>query len=121
LVVEDEPDVSDTLCELLQREGYAVTTAPDGAAALTAIDQADFDLIISDLRMPNISGPELYARLSEAKPHLLPRIGFVTGDTLGSSMTDFLRVCARPVLEKPFSKMGVHCLVTELTRWQRTQ
>ena len=118
LVVEDEPDVSDTLRELLEREGYLVTTAQDGAAALMAIDQDDFDLILSDLRMPGISGPEFYARLQETKPTLLSRIGFVTGDTLGSSMADFLRASARPVLEKPFTKMGVHCLVAELTRWK---
>jgi PAS domain S-box-containing protein len=114
LVVEDEADVADTLRELLEREGYSVTVAGDGAAALMAIDRGEYDLILSDLRMPGVSGPDLHARLAETKPHLLERMGFVTGDTLGSSMDDFLRGCGRPVLEKPFTKIGVRCLIASI-------
>ena len=111
LVVDDEPDVAETLRELLEREGYQVRVAGDGAAALTALEREDYDLIISDLRMPGISGPELHARLAEKRPELLARMGFVTGDTLGSNMDEFLRRCGRPVLEKPFTKTGVRCLI----------
>jgi CheY-like chemotaxis protein len=114
LVVEDEADVAETLRELLEREGYDVTVAGDGGAALMAIDRGDFDLILSDLRMPGVSGPDLHARLSEIRPHLVGRMGFVTGDTLGSSMDDFLRNCGRPVLEKPFTKVGVRCLIASI-------
>jgi CheY-like chemotaxis protein len=118
LVVEDETDVADTLCELLEREGYKVTVAGDGAAALMAIDRGEYDLILSDLRMPGVSGPDLHARLAETKPHLIERMGFVTGDTLGSSMDDFLRGCGRPVLEKPFTKVGVRCLIASILQPQ---
>jgi PAS domain S-box-containing protein len=114
LVVEDEADVADTLRELLEREGYRVTVAGDGSAALMTLDRGEFDLIISDLRMPGVSGPDLHARLAETKPHLIERMGFVTGDTLGSSMDDFLRGCGRPVLEKPFTKVGVRCLIASI-------
>jgi PAS domain S-box-containing protein len=116
LVVEDEADVADTLRELLEREGYSVTLARDGAAALMALDGDAFDLVLSDLRMPGIGGPELYARLSETRPEILPRMAFVTGDTLGSSMADFLRSSGRPVLEKPFTRTGIHCLIAALAR-----
>ncbi|HEX8641093.1 MAG TPA: PAS domain-containing protein [Allosphingosinicella sp.] len=114
LIVEDEADVAETLCELLEREGYQVTYASDGAAALMALDREDFDLIVSDLRMPGVSGPDLHARLSETRPHLVAKMGFVTGDTLGTSMNDFLRSCGRPVLEKPFTKVGVRCLIAAI-------
>jgi len=114
LVVEDERDVAETLRELLEREGYRVTVVNDGGAALMALDRDEFDLILSDLRMPGVSGPDLHARISETKPHLLERMGFVTGDTLGSSMDDFLRNCGRPVLEKPFTKTGVRCLIASV-------
>ena len=92
---------------------------PDRAHFLTnpnemAIDRGEYDLIISDLRMPGVSGHDLHARLAETKPHLLERMGFVTGDTLGSSMDDFLRGCGRPVLEKPFTKIGVRCLIASI-------
>jgi PAS domain S-box-containing protein len=114
LVVDDEADVAETLGELLEREGYEVDIVSDGAAALMALDRGEYDLILSDLRMPGISGPELYGRLSEVRPQLLPKIAFVTGDTLGASMADFLRDSGRPVLEKPFTKVGVRCLVAAL-------
>ena len=114
LIVEDEADVAETLCELLEREGYEVTYASDGAAALMALDREEFDLIVSDLRMPGVSGPDLHARLAETRPHLVAKMGFVTGDTLGSSMSDFLRSCGRPVLEKPFTKVGVRCLIAAI-------
>ncbi|MGX7953337.1 hybrid sensor histidine kinase/response regulator [Tsuneonella sp. HG249] len=114
LVVDDEADVSETLAELLEREGFEVTTVCDGAAALTKIDTTDFDMIVSDLRMPGMSGPEMYTRLRERRPQLLKRLGFVTGDTLGSDMADFLRTSERPVLEKPFTRTGIHYLIAAL-------
>ena len=114
LVVDDEPDIAETISELLEREGFEVTVASDGAAALMALDRGEYDIVLSDLRMPGVSGPEMYQRLAEVRPHLLPRIGFVTGDTLGSSMDAFLRESGRPVLEKPFTRAGVRCLVQAL-------
>ena len=114
LVVDDEPDIAATIRELLEREGFDVTVASDGAAALMALDRDDFDVVLSDLRMPGVSGPEMYARVREIRPQLLSRIAFVTGDTLGASMDNFLKESGRPVLEKPFTRAGVRCLVSAL-------
>lgn len=114
LIVEDEPDVADTLRELVEREGYRVTVARDGAQAFTAIDQEDFDLLLSDVRMPLLNGRELYERLSEIRPELVKRMSFVTGDTIGDSMGDFLRSTGRPILEKPFTKAGVRTMLAVL-------
>jgi PAS domain S-box-containing protein len=114
LVVDDEPDIAETIRELLEREGFDVTVASDGAAALMALDRDDFDVVLSDLRMPGVSGPEMYARVREIRPQLLSRIAFVTGDTLGASMDNFLKESGRPVLEKPFTRAGVRCLVSAL-------
>ena len=114
LVVDDEVDIAETIKELLERDGFDVTVAASGAAALLAIDRGDFDVILSDLKMPGVSGPEMYERLREIRPQLLSRIAFVTGDTLGSSMDEFLRDSGRPVLEKPFTRAGVRCLVAAM-------
>ena len=114
LVVDDEADIADTIRELLEREGFAVTVASDGAAALMALDRDEFDVVLSDLRMPGVSGPEMYARVREIRPQLLSRIAFVTGDTLGASMDQFLKESGRPVLEKPFTRAGVRCVVAAL-------
>jgi CheY-like chemotaxis protein len=114
LVVDDEADIADTIRELLEREGFHVTVASDGAAALMALDRGEFDVVLSDLRMPGVSGPEMYERVREIRPQLLSRIAFVTGDTLGASMDHFLKESGRPVLEKPFTRAGVRCVVSAL-------
>ena len=114
LVVEDEPDVAATLCELIEREGYEVVVAPNGIEALHALERDAFDMLVSDLRMPQLNGPELHERLSETHPDLVARMAFVTGDTIGDSMGDFARNCGRPVLEKPFTRAGVRALLAAL-------
>ena len=115
LIVEDEPDVAETLRELVEREGFDVTVAGDGAEALFILDRGEFDLLLSDLRMPSLNGPELYARLIETKPDLVRHMGFVTGDTMGDSMGEFARASSRPVLEKPFTKAGIRAILAALT------
>jgi signal transduction histidine kinase/CheY-like chemotaxis protein len=114
LVVDDEADIADTIRELLEREGFDVVVASEGSAALRALDHDAFDVVLSDLRMPGVNGPEMYARLKEVHPELVDRIAFVTGDTLGASMDAFLKESGRPVLEKPFTRAGVRCLVQAL-------
>ena len=114
LVVEDEADVAETLRELIEREGYDVTVAPNGIEALHALEREPFDMLVSDLRMPLLNGPELHARLSETHPELVDRMAFVTGDTIGDAMGEFARNCGRPVLEKPFTRAGVRALLAAL-------
>jgi DNA-binding response OmpR family regulator len=59
LVVDDEPTILDTLAYTLERDGYAVVTAADGAQALTAFRREAPDLIILDLMLPELSGTEI--------------------------------------------------------------
>jgi DNA-binding NtrC family response regulator len=59
LVVEDDPNVRESLCETLQAEGYSVTAANDGAAAIEETSTTVFDLIVSDIRLPKASGLDL--------------------------------------------------------------
>jgi two-component system NtrC family sensor kinase len=115
LVVEDEPDVAETLRELVEREGFDVTVAANGIEALHLLEQATFDLLLSDLRMPLLNGAELYERLSETRPELVKRMAFVTGDTIGDSMGDFARSRSRPLLEKPFTKAGIRAVLAALS------
>jgi two-component system response regulator PilR (NtrC family) len=68
LVVDDEKSIRDSLNMVLSDEGYEVKSAADGAEALTLINDDNFDVIISDIKMPNIDGMELLDRSSKISP-----------------------------------------------------
>jgi PAS domain S-box-containing protein len=113
LIIDDESDVADTLRELVEREGFAVTTVTDGASALSAVEDGH-DLIFSDLRMPGMGGPEFFRKLRASRPDYAERVAFVTGDTLGAAMADFLADTGRPVLEKPFTIGSVREIIRSM-------
>ncbi len=56
LVADDEPGVRESLAEILRDAGYVVQTAGDGTAALKALDENDFGVVVTDLRMPGADG-----------------------------------------------------------------
>ena len=62
LVVDDEPASRQALAELLTDEGYRVDTAGDGRAALSRLDQAPVDVLVTDLQIPSMGGLELVRR-----------------------------------------------------------
>ena len=101
LVVDDEPDIGQLLADILERDGHRVERALSGRDALARLDNGPVDLIISDLRMPDMDGPSLYRRLVSERPELAARMVFVTGDTLGADLTGFLSEIGARVLEKP--------------------
>jgi len=102
LVVDDEIDIAELLGEILARDGHRIDVAASGNAALREIYERDYDLILSDLKMPDLDGPGLFEQLQQTHPHLLERVIFVTGDTLGIAAREFLHRSGRPLIEKPF-------------------
>jgi signal transduction histidine kinase/ActR/RegA family two-component response regulator len=108
LVVDDEPEVAALLEAILLEDGHRVEISLDGEAALERLARASdegqpFDLILSDINMPAMRGPELYARLAEANSILARRLIFITGDALDPTTLDFLRANDLTYVEKPFS------------------
>jgi DNA-binding response OmpR family regulator len=65
LVVDDEPIVREILERYLSREGFVVTTAADGQAALDAFEASKPDLIVLDLMLPRVDGLEVFRRIRE--------------------------------------------------------
>jgi PAS domain S-box-containing protein len=114
LVVDDEADVAEVLGLFAERAGYRVDIAENGATARAMLAERDYDIILSDLRMPQFDGPALFDWLTAEKAHLVSRIGFVTGDTLGEAAARFVARCGRPVIEKPFTGESVRRLLAEL-------
>ena len=102
LVVDDEPQVAGLLAEMLTLEGHKVDTAADGGIALDKLRGATYDLILSDIRMPELDGPGLYRKLERGHPELARRIIFFTGDVLSPETREFLERTGVPRLSKPF-------------------
>ena len=102
LVVDDEEEVAMILAELLSIDRHEVDTAKSGALALEKIRRQRYDLVVSDLLMPEMDGPSLYRAVEAMDPELARRFVFITGDTLGATVRDFLDAAARPTLTKPF-------------------
>ena len=107
LVVDDEEDVAGVLGRFLAQEGYEVLVAHSGAEALALLEEIQgslegLDLILSDIKMPGLSGPALYERLRRQAPELAQRVLFITGDTLDRRTQAFLRRVRLPYVRKPF-------------------
>jgi CheY-like chemotaxis protein len=109
LIIDDEPSIASGLKRLLSRDGYTVETAMNGHMALTKLRERSYDLLLSDMRMPDVDGPSLYRTLAQQYPHLLRRVIFLTGDTLNPETKMFLDQSAVPCLTKP-------CTVAEIRR-----
>ena len=102
LLVDDEPEVLSTLAEILTHAGHRVETAADGVHALERLDSRSFDVIVSDVRMPGLDGPGLYAEIERRFPSLRERIVFLTGDTMSTETREFLQRIDAVSLGKPF-------------------
>ena len=103
LIVDDEPDIARMLAEILSADGHSVAVAEDGRQALQALAGSAFDLVISDLIMPDLDGVGLYKRLQEVHPDLAERVIFMTGDTLSRRAKALVAKTMRPMIEKPFT------------------
>jgi PAS domain S-box-containing protein len=102
LVVEDEPSVLDLVVTLLQERGWTVDVAHGGRPGLARVESRAYDLIISDMRMPDGDGAEFYTSVRTRAPALARRFVFITGDTANEEAWAFLEGAQVPVIEKPF-------------------
>ena len=114
LVIDDEPLVVALMTDILGLEGYEVETAENGREALEKIAARSYDVIVSDLRMPELDGVGLYRALEQRHPSLLPRLAFVSGTTEPPEYASFLQRTGATVLSKPFALTDVHQLVQGL-------
>jgi signal transduction histidine kinase/CheY-like chemotaxis protein len=104
LVAEDEGVVRMVLQEMLRSHfGCHVDLAPNGAEALALAEESDYDLVISDIRMPVMAGTEFYLRLRELQPDLARRFTFITGHPGEQSLRNEIAQWNVPVLAKPFT------------------
>ncbi|HVE79355.1 MAG TPA: PAS domain S-box protein [Gemmatimonadaceae bacterium] len=103
LVVDDEQSVRTAICQYLDSIGHHAEGAASGVEALHRIEQATFDAVFLDLRMPEMSGDEVFAALQRRAPELAARTVFITGDTQNEQARAFIRATGRPCISKPFA------------------
>ena len=111
LVIDDERSFVSGLARILRRDGYTVDTADNGTAGLTQLQAHRYDVLLCDLRMPSLNGPDLYALVLRHYAYLSQRVIFLTGDTLSTDSTVFLEKCAQPWLPKPCNAAAIRSAI----------
>jgi len=102
LVVDDDESLRRVVEYNLGEEGYRVLTAPDGAAGLRAFQDTSVDLMLTDVRMPDMDGLELLTRVKTAQPDL-PVIVLTAHGTINSAV-EAMKLGAFDYLTKPFNR-----------------
>jgi PAS domain S-box-containing protein len=105
LVVDDEQAICRGLADLLV--GHDVVAVDSGRAAIAAIDEGGFDLVLCDLLMADLTGMEVHAHALRHRPDLADRFVFMTGATSSVQVRQFLQASPGAVLEKPFQAADV--------------
>jgi PAS domain S-box-containing protein len=102
LVVDDEASVRVSLQRYLAGKGHEVETTASGEDALVRLKASKYDAVIVDMRMPDLSGEQLFERLRSNDPAHAERVIFTTGDLVNEQMRRFLDGTGRPCVPKPF-------------------
>jgi len=102
LVVDDESSVRMALERYFTGRGHHAEMTASGREALTRLQETTFDAVIVDLRMPDLSGEDLYAALRAQDAIHAARVIFTTGQLIDEKVRAFLAATARPLVPKPF-------------------
>lgn len=102
LLIDDEEYIVNVLKEIISHWIPNIESVQSGKEALEMIQKKDYDFILSDIRMPDMNGMELYQRLRELKSELTNRFIFLSGDTQSDDVRRFLDLTMVMYLNKPF-------------------
>ncbi|MEO7731913.1 MAG: response regulator [Kofleriaceae bacterium] len=113
LAVDDEPMVLTTVARVLR--DHEVVCVDDARAGLAMLERGDaFDLVLSDVMMPSMTGVELYERLLVTHPEIAQRVVFLTGGALTGRLRDFLAAVPNVLLHKPIGAEELREVVQRL-------
>jgi C4-dicarboxylate-specific signal transduction histidine kinase len=102
LVADDEADVAEVIARVMREDGDEVAVAHSGAEALRLLESGRFDLVISDMEMEKVKGPDVLKKVAESGANPPAKVLFVTGDILNPKVLEFLSRTGAPYLPKPF-------------------
>jgi DNA-binding NtrC family response regulator len=112
LIVDDNPNMSSLLVEMLEVFQYNALRAKDGHDALDQIEKNDISMVITDMRMPKMSGLELLQAIKERKPKL--PVVMISGYSVEECDSDIVRNKADGFLNKPFMMSDIEKLLGDL-------
>jgi two-component system NtrC family sensor kinase len=103
LVADDEEPIRQAIEQFLRAQGHTVVTVSSGNEAIwRAEGDEEFDTIVLDMRMPDLSGRQIFEQWRQNRPDLSDRVVFLTGDIVSPDLQTFLAGTQRPFLAKPF-------------------
>ena len=111
LVMEDDLSVAKGLEMVLSEEGYNVNLAGTGELAMEAFRQKRFDLLVADLRLPDIDGMEVIRQVKEAKPET--EVIVITGYGTTATAVEAMKLGVHDFLPKPFTEDQIKAAIDE--------
>jgi signal transduction histidine kinase len=114
LIVDDEAEIREILADILREAQHRVAAVSSGREALERMASERYDVILTDIRMPDLDGRTLYREIERRWPEQAARVVFVTGDSLAAALHEFASEHGRPVIEKPFVPKDVRRIVAEI-------
>jgi signal transduction histidine kinase/CheY-like chemotaxis protein len=115
LVVDDEESNAALVRRVLASAGYDVESTTLSRRALVMIERTAYDVVIADVKMPELSGQELYGRVCQIRPEMARRFIFITGDIDGQDTREFLDQTRCSYFMKPFNLERLTAAVDMLT------
>ncbi|MBW2511028.1 MAG: sigma-54-dependent Fis family transcriptional regulator, partial [Deltaproteobacteria bacterium] len=109
LIVDDEESMRDFLSIMLHREGYQVDTAVDGAQAVVHLRDHSYDLVISDIKMPRMTGLELLSHIKDRTPETV--VLMVTAFSSTDEAVEAMKQGAYDYITKPFKNEEIRLIV----------
>jgi len=120
LVVDDEMGVLQYLSHLLSKEGYQIETVDNASDALEMIRRETYNLILTDIKMPDMSGIEFYQRMQKLTQSLAGRVVFIAGNVTEEDVQSFSNKHKVPCISKPFATKKLLKTIARLLA-ERTQ
>jgi two-component system NtrC family sensor kinase len=120
LLIDDEEGLRRAVLTFLKRRGIHAVAVEDGSDALRVLRREHFDVIVSDVRMPGMSGGEFLERLRRDHPAMVNRLVFTTGDTFAADTATLLHDSGVPSLVKPYDFSKLETLIHEVAGAAKT-
>lgn len=114
LFIEDEAELRSILKKVIEKEGYAVDVARTGQGAIAKVRKKEYDVVITDLRLPGMSGQEAIRRIEEINPDI--KFIIISGYQLDAALEAKIKQGAYSFFGKPFLNQDIVNEIKRLTR-----